>query len=93
MNLIYSYHLQNGLIARKFPKDFPKIIYNDPEEKYFDHDQQSYIAVKTLIYNGKNRKICIAYIVEGENVKIKTIHPEKESAINNRITSGRWRKI
>ena len=93
MAIIYSPHLNTRLTERKFPQDYPKIIYNNPEQCYYDKDQQSYIAVKTLFYYGRLRKICIAYTFDGLDVKIKTIHPEKDIAIKNRVASGRWAKI
>lgn len=93
MAIIYSDHLNTRLTLRKFPKSYPKIIYNDPEQRYYDEDQQSYIAIKTLLYNGKQRKICIAYTFNGLDVKIKTIHPEIVAAIKNRVAKGRWKKI
>lgn len=93
MAIIYSDHLKTMLALRKFPKTYPKIIYNDPEQCYYDEYQQSYIAIKTLFYYGKQRKICIAYTFEGLNVKIITIHPEIVAAIKNRIAKGRWKKI
>lgn len=93
MAIILSNHLKTRLTLRKFPQTYPKTIYNTPEQRYYDKDQQSYIAIKTLFYYGKQRKICIAYTFDGLNVKIKTIHPEKTTTINNRVAKGRWKKI
>ncbi|MFA5933426.1 MAG: hypothetical protein WCV81_04085 [Microgenomates group bacterium] len=92
MAIIYTDHLEIRLKIRKFPYDYPKIIYNNPDQCYYDEDQQSFISIKKLLYNGKKRKICIAYTFDGLNVKIKTIHPEKEITIKNRIAKGRWVK-
>lgn len=93
MAIIYTDHLKTRLTIRKFPQNYPKIIYNNPEHRYYDEDQQSYISVKSLFYNGRKRKICIAYTFEGLNVKIKTIHPEKVTSIKNRVTKSRWIKL
>lgn len=92
MAIIYTDHLKIRLLTRRFPQDYPKIVYNDPEQRYYDAEQQSYIAIKTLFYYGRQRKICIAYTFDGLDVKIKTIHPEKVATIKNRVTIGRWKK-
>jgi hypothetical protein len=90
VSIIYTPHLKLRIKERKFPYDFPKKIYTSPEAKFFDNLTKSYIAVKTLFYAGKLRKISIAYIFDGLDVKIKTIHPEKESEISNRVKICRW---
>jgi hypothetical protein len=47
---------------------------------------------RALMY-GKERDIMVAYKYEGENVKLLTIHPLKEGQKENRIKSGRWRRL
>ena len=42
---------------------------------------------------GKPREVMVAYVIEGDCVKLLTIHPLKEGQKENRIVSGRWRKI
>jgi len=44
------------------------------------------------LYN-KLREVMIAYVVEGAVARLLTIHPLKEGQKENRIKSGRWRKI
>ena len=93
MNIIYTQHLKNRLKIRNFPKDYPKNIYISPDEKYKDIEQNSFIAIKKLPYAGKMKKIMIAYIIEGKNVKIKTIYPENDKDINTRVKNLRWIKL
>jgi hypothetical protein len=47
---------------------------------------------RALMY-GKERDIMVAYNYKGENVKLLTIHPFKEGQKENRIKSGRWRRL
>lgn len=90
--IIYSDHLKLKLKLRNFPYNYPKLIYNTPEFVFKDTRTGSFISVSTLFYNGKLRKISIAYIFDEDNVKIKTIHPESDVEINNRIKKGRYEK-
>jgi hypothetical protein len=48
--------------------------------------------MKTEI-NNKIKEVMVAYTVEGERLKLLTIHPLKKGQKENRIKSGRWRKI
>ena len=93
MKVIYTLHLKLRIKERKFPYDFPKKIYNNPDTIFFDNLTKSRIAVKKLLYAGKLRKISIAYIFDGLDVKIKTIHPENNTEISNRVSTGRWTKL
>ncbi len=51
------------------------------------------IAVLKVSLYDKERDVMVAYIHEGEDVKLLTIHPLKEGQRENRIKTGRWRKI
>lgn len=93
MKIIYSNHLEMRIKERGFPHEYPNTIYNDPDEKYFDNINNSYIAIKTMLYFKKMRKISIAYIFIEQDVKIKTIHTEETSKINYKLRTGRYIKI
>jgi len=44
------------------------------------------------LYN-KSREVMVAYVMEEDYANLLTIHPLKEGQKENRINSGRWRKI
>jgi hypothetical protein len=48
--------------------------------------------MKVEIYS-KIREVMIAYVVEENYTKLLTIHPLKEGQKENRVKTGRWRKI
>ena len=93
MAIIYTEHLKDRLKERCFPEDYPRKICKDPEVTYFDSATESCVAIKTLSYGGKLRKIAIFYINEGLDVKIKTIHVEDEKEIRKRVENKRYRKL
>lgn len=90
--VVYTEHLKLRLKLRKIPESYPKIIYESPEEKYYDRAENRQVAIKKLHYNQKIRLMMIAYEEATEKVEIVTIHPMTESKIKNRASRGRWIK-
>jgi len=88
----YTEHLNLRLKIRKIPMEYPKDIYEGPEQKFFDNLEGTFIAIKKLNYNKKIRNMMVAYEEENGDVKIITIHPVTDEQIINRIMSKRWRK-
>ena len=48
--------------------------------------------MKAELYN-KTREVMVAYLIEEDYAKLLTIHPLKEGQKENRVKTGRWRKI
>ena len=93
MAVIYAPHLKHRLKERKFPQNYPLEIYNTARIRYYDTLSKSFIAIKMMNYGGRRRKIAIAYIFVDSDVIIKTVHPESDKEIKNRVSRGRWIKI
>jgi hypothetical protein len=51
------------------------------------------IATMAADLYGKQGRSMVSYVIEGDCAKLLTIHPLKEGQKENRIVSGRWRKI
>jgi hypothetical protein len=90
--MIFTDHLKLRLKIRKTPNSYPKIIYEDPDQSFFDNLEKTNIAIKKLKYNNKLRNMMIAFDVINGNIEIITIHPITDERILNRLISGRWRK-
>ena len=90
--IIYSNHLRNRLILRKIDDSIPKIILENPDEKYFDTETNNFIVIKKSDYFGKKRDIMIVYDEQNDTIKIITIHPLKQAQKIRRVESGRWKK-
>jgi len=93
MQIKYCKHLENRLILRKIPRDLPLRIFEEAEEKFIDEETGNRIAVKRVEYFEKERDIIIAYDKKEDEIEIITIHPLKEGQRENRVKSGRWRRI
>lgn len=91
--IIYSKHIKTRLILRKIDYNLPKKIFDEAQERYIDNKTGYSIAVLKVSLYDKERDVMIAYIYEGEDVKLLTIHPLKEGQKENRIKTGRWRKL
>ncbi len=92
VTVLYTSHLELRLKIRKIPYDYPKIIFNQPEQKFFDTAEKTYISIKKLKYSKRERLMMIAYERKNNTVEIITIHPIKEEKIINRTISRRWIK-
>jgi len=93
MQIKYSKHIETRISLRKIEYDLPQKIYKDAEERFVDNETGHIIAVKKVIMYGKERDVMVAYEHVDADVKLLTIHPLKEGQKENRIQSGRWRKI
>ncbi|HHT9113755.1 MAG: hypothetical protein HZA47_06955 [Planctomycetes bacterium] len=78
---------------RKIEYDLPKKILDQSKERYFDKETGHSIAIMKTVFCGKIKEIMVAYIVEEDCAKLLTIHPLKDGQKENRIKTGRWRKI
>jgi hypothetical protein len=68
-------------------------VYTESDETYYDNETGHRVAtIVTLVY-GKMREVMVAYDIEEKTVKLLTIHPLKEGRKENRVKSGRWRRL
>ena len=81
------------LSLRRIDYDLPKIIFDQSNERYIDQETKHFIATMEIELYNKLREVMVAYIVDQDTAKLLTIHPLKEGQKENRIKSGRWRKI
>jgi hypothetical protein len=88
----YTKHLKIRLELRKIDYDLPQKIFEKAEERFMDTVTGHTIAVAKAVIYDKERDVMVAYKHE-EGVKLLTIHPLKEGQKDNRIKSGRWRKL
>lgn len=93
MQIKYSNHIKTRLALRKIEYSLPKRIYENAEERFMDKENGHEIALMKVLLYDKERDVMVAYKQEDVDVKLLTIHPLKKGQKENRIQSGRWRKI
>ena len=90
MRVVYTDHLKLRLRARRIPERMPERIYREAKERYYDHATFRHIAVMSVIYHRRRRKMMIAYDEFLDRVEIVTIHPITNRQIGERVLAGRW---
>lgn len=93
MKIKYSEHLEYRLTLRKVDYSLPKKIFELSDERYFDEETGHLIAIMEVELYNRQRNVMVAYEVEEDIARLLTIHPLKEGQKENRVKSGRWRKI
>lgn len=93
MKIQYTQHIKNRLLLRQIDDDLPIKIFEEAAERYADTATGHLLAVMFADLYGKMREVVVAYVVEGDSARILTIHPLKPGQKENRIASGRWRKL
>jgi len=93
MKIEYSTHLLHRLALRKISRELPRQIYEECQERYYDIETGHTVATMNAVIYGKLREIMVAYDIKEQTVRLLTIHPLKEGQKENRLNSGRWRKL
>lgn len=93
MKIKYSKHLETRIALRKIDYELPQRIFEKAEERFIDAETGHTIAAARVIMYDKKKDVMVAYNFEKEYVKVLTIHPLKEGQKENRIKSGRWRRL
>ena len=78
---------------RNIEYDLPKRIFEQSHERYFDEGTGYFIATMEVELYNKIREVMVAYTIEKDIAKLLTIHSLKEGQKENRVASGRWRKL
>ena len=89
--ILYTSHLKLRLKVRKIPYEYPKLILNEPDKRFFDVLEKRAIGIKKLKYNKKIRNMMIVYENKNDVAEIVTIHPISDEKIINRVANGRWK--
>jgi hypothetical protein len=90
VRVIYTDHLKLRLRARRISAKMPERIYREAKERYYNHATFRHIAVMSVIYHRRRRKMMIAYDEFPDHVEIVTVHPIESRQISERVLTGRW---
>jgi len=93
VHITYSKHIKNRLSLRKIEYELPRKIFEQSRERYFDKETGHLIATMRVSLYNKITEVMIAYVIKGDSATLLTIHPLRENQKENRIQTGRWRKI
>jgi hypothetical protein len=91
--IIYTSHLEFRLKTRNIPYDLPRRVFEQAEAHYYDNLTRHYIAIHRVRFQGKLREMALTYDKGGNVVEMITIHPIRPRQKQNRIGSGRWKRL
>lgn len=81
------------MALRKISHELPHRVYIESNERYYDIETGHTVAMMNVVIYGKLREVMVAYDIKEQTVKLLTIHPLKEGQKENRLKSGRWRRL
>jgi hypothetical protein len=94
MVITLAEHLKVRLKKREISEEIVRKVCLESGERYYDEATGCFIAVKKLVYKGKERDMMVAYdTIKEEEVVLVTIHPLGSGQKEGRIRKGRWKKI
>ncbi len=89
----YSKHLIYKMALRKMSASLVEKVFREADAKYEDKDTGYTIAIKSLKLHNKLRDLALTYEEKEDEIIFITIHPLKEGQKENRINSGRWKRL
>lgn len=90
MKIIYREHLKRRLKERKIPSSYPRRVYLNSTQRFFDTGTNHHIAIAKLEYAGKLKNLAVSYDIIGSQIELITIHPISDQEILNKVKIGRW---
>ena len=75
---------------RAIPEGLPETVYLEADSHFSDIGTGLLVAVKRLLFLGRERDMALSYTKRGEDVLLVTLHPLQEGQREQRIQSGRW---
>jgi hypothetical protein len=86
-------HLMRRLSLRGIKEEIVREVYAEAEERFYDEETKNSVAVKKIVFKGKERDMMVAYEEGTDEIILLTIHPLKKGQKENRVQKGRWTKL
>lgn len=91
MKIIFSDHLKVRMKLREIPEVIVRKIYLEADEKLYDTETSNLVAIKKILFQGRDKDMAVIYKEFGDEVLLYTVHPLKSGQKENRINKGRWK--
>lgn len=62
---------------REFPNGFGEMLLRDADNYFYDTEENTSIAVKRVLFKGRERDVALVFAVEGSTVAFVSIFPLK----------------
>ncbi len=90
MKIRFSRHYAERQKLRSIPDDLAETILIKADGHFRNGVTGWLIAVKRLVFQGKERDMALTYTRMGDEVILITLHPLKEGQKERRVDSRRW---
>ena len=90
MAIRYSEHLMLRMALRGIESELPEMVFNQADKHYVDTQTGNFVAIKRMIFQGKERDIALSYNKLAGDILLITLHPLQDGQRERRIRSGRW---
>ena len=78
MRIEYSEHLKSRLGIKKIPRSLPEKVLREADDYFYDTATKLLIAVKEITSKKqKPKSFMVAFIRNGDTIRLITIHPLK----------------
>ena len=93
LKITFSRHFIERNTLRGIGKDVAEKIFSEADGHYLDSQTNTFVAVKRMVFKGKERDVGLVYRKAQDEIVFITIHPLKDGQKKNRINSGRWENL
>jgi hypothetical protein len=90
MKIRLSQHFAERQRLRDISVGLAETILREADGHYHNGISGWNVAVKRIVFQGKDRDIALTYTVDRNEIILITVHPLKEGQKDQRIKSGRW---
>jgi hypothetical protein len=90
MKIRLSQHFDERKKLRSIPDGLAEIVLRQADEYFENGISGWFIAVKRIVFQGKDRDVALTYTITGNEIVLITIHPLKEGQKDQRVENGRW---
>ena len=90
MAIRYSEHLKVRMALRDIESGLPEMVFNQADKHYTDTQTGNFVAVKRVMFQGKERDVALSYNKLSGDILLITLHPLQDGQRERRVKSGRW---
>jgi hypothetical protein len=86
----YTEYILDRMAFRHVPQQVVEGILLTAIERYFDNETGRFIAVQRVRYQGRYKRLAVAYEEDGDEITAVTVHTITKRQIQARMKRQRW---
>ena len=93
MPIRHSEHFARRMSLRDIPAGIPILVFTEADARYFDVETGLNVAVKRILFLGRDRDVALTYRGHQDDILFITIHPLQQGQKERRVRNGRWQPV